>query len=87
MHVQILKRAAGLTPRYVANAPHFLGDADETHRMGGTGQPAGMLSGQLFGPGGNTIPSNWIDGRPMRAARRRHSGKGRAVPVRCPSIP
>jgi hypothetical protein len=56
MHVQILKRAAGLTPRYVANAPHFLGDADETHRMGGTGQPAGMLSGQLFGPGGNTTP-------------------------------
>ena len=34
----------------------LLGDADESHRMGGTGQPAGMLSGQLFGPGGNTTP-------------------------------
>ena len=56
MHVQILKRAAGLTPRYVANAPHSWAMLDESHRMGGTGQPAGMLSGQLFGPGGNTSP-------------------------------
>src|SRR6516225_2580037 len=34
----------------------LLGDADESRRMGGTGQQAGMLSGQLFGPGGNTTP-------------------------------
>ena len=65
----------------------LLGDADESHRMGGTGQPAGMLRGQLFGPGGNTTPEFWIDGRPIRAARRRHSGKGRAVPERPPVDP
>ena len=34
----------------------LLGDADEIHRMGGTGQAAGMLRGQVFGPGGNTTP-------------------------------
>src|ERR671935_2764631 len=27
-----------------------------------------MLSGQLFGPGGDTTPEYWIDGRPIRAA-------------------
>ena len=30
----------------------LLGNADESRRMTGTGQAAGMLSGQLFGPGG-----------------------------------
>jgi len=29
-------------------------------------------------------PEYWIDGRQHRPLRRRHSGKGRAVPVRCP---
>jgi hypothetical protein len=28
----------------------------------------------------------WIDGRRIRPLGRRHSGRGRAVPVRCPSI-
>src|SRR5262245_6570267 len=36
--------------------------------MGGTGQVAGMLRGQVFGPGAIPLPSNWIDGRRTRAA-------------------
>ena len=56
MHVQILSRAAALTRAVCGKRATLLGDADESHRMGGTGQPAGMLSGQLFGPGGNTTP-------------------------------
>jgi hypothetical protein len=34
----------------------------------GTEQAAGMLGGQLFGPGGNTTPEYWIDGFRTRAA-------------------
>jgi hypothetical protein len=48
----------------------------------GTEQSAGMLSDQLFGPGGKTTPEYWIDGRPIRAAP-----KAPQRPVRCPSIP
>jgi len=33
---------------------------------------------------GDATPEYWIDGRQHRPLRRRHSGKGRAVPVRCP---
>src|SRR5512132_4405026 len=32
---------------------------------------------------GDATPEYWIDGRQHRPLRRRHSGKGRAVPVRC----
>src|SRR5262249_11056957 len=38
--------------------------------MGGTGQAAGMLRGQVFGPGGKPLPSNWSDGRRVRAAEK-----------------
>jgi hypothetical protein len=31
---------------------------------------------------GEATPEYWIDGRQHRPLRRRHSGKGRAVPVR-----
>jgi len=65
----------------------LLGNADQSRRMGGTGQMVGMLKGQLFGPGGNTTLEYWIDGRRVRAAARRHSGKGRAVPERLPVDP
>src|SRR5262249_58717848 len=55
---------------------------------GGTEHGAEMLSGQLFGPGGDTTPE-YIGsmGGECGLLRRRHSGKGRAVPGRCPSIP
>src|ERR1700730_2100836 len=47
-----------------------------------------MLSGHLFGPGGNTTPEDIGSmGGEYGPLRRRHSGKGRAVPGRCPSIP
>jgi hypothetical protein len=45
-----------------------------------------MLGGQLFGPGGNSTPEYWIDGRPIRAAPKAPQGKGGAV-LRRPSIP
>jgi hypothetical protein len=35
---------------------------------------------------GDATPEYWIDGRQHRPLRRRHSGKGRAVPVRCSLI-
>jgi hypothetical protein len=46
-----------------------------------------MLSGQLFGPGGNTTPEIGSMGSQYGLLQRRQSGKGCAVPVRCPSIP
>src|SRR2546428_10750605 len=71
MHLQIVEVNAQLTGRYVASAP-----LSWTMRIGqqkaavraGTEQAAGMLSGQLFGPGGNTTLEYWIDGRRIRAA-------------------
>jgi hypothetical protein len=60
----------------------------ESRSAGGTEQTAGMLSGHLFGPGGNTTPEDIGSmGGEYGPLRRRHSGKGRAVPGRCPSIP
>ncbi len=78
-------------PRYVANGPHcqamWIGLA-ESRSAGGTEQTAGMLSGHLVGPGGNTTPEDIGSmGGEYGPLRRRHSGKGRAVPGRCPSIP
>ena len=58
----------------------------ESRSARGTEQADGMLGGQLFGPGGIPLPNIWIDGRWYGPLGRRHSGKGRAVPVRCPSI-
>ena len=46
-----------------------------------------MLGGQLFGPGGNTTPEIGSMGSQYGLLQRRQSGKGCAVPVRCPSIP
>jgi hypothetical protein len=44
-----------------------------------------MLSGQLFGPGGNTTLEYWIDGRQIRAAwkapQRKRPCRSRALPV------
>src|SRR6516162_9691608 len=36
----------------------LLSNGDQSRRMGGTGQAAGMLRGQQFGPGGNTTPDD-----------------------------
>jgi hypothetical protein len=69
----------------------LVGNVDRAIRSrsaGGTEQTAGMLSGHLFGPGGNTTPEDIGSmGGEYGPLRRRHSGKGRAVPGRCPSIP
>src|SRR5262249_8224781 len=48
MHLQIVEADGQLTRRYVANGPH--------RSAGGTDQRAGMLSSQLFGPGGDPTP-------------------------------
>jgi hypothetical protein len=91
MHLQIVEAGEQLTLRYVANGPHrqamWIG-LTESRSAGGTEQTAGMLSGHLFGPGGNTTPEDIGSmGGEYGPLRRRHSGKGRAVPGRCPSIP
>jgi hypothetical protein len=65
---QTLNRAAGLTVRYVANTSHCWATADSSLRAAGTGRPARMLRGQLFGPGGNTTPEYWIKGGRLGAA-------------------
>jgi hypothetical protein len=91
MHLQIVEAGEQLTLRYVANGPHrqamWIG-LTESRSAGGTEQTAGMLSGHLFGPGGNTTPEDIGSmGGEYGPLRRRHSGRGRAVPGRCPSIP
>ena len=55
-HLQIVEVNRQLTRRYVANATTLLSNADQSCRMSGTSQAAGMLRGQVFGPGGNTTP-------------------------------
>src|SRR5881397_3239303 len=61
MHLQIVEAGEQLTLRCVANGPHcqamWIG-LSESRSAGGTEQTAGMLSGQLFGPGGNTTPED-----------------------------
>src|SRR4051812_12078388 len=42
-----------------------------------------MLPVQMFG---GAFSEHWIDGQRCGPLPRRHSGKGRAVPKRCPSI-
>ena len=42
--------------RYVANRPHSWAMLMKFTGWAGTGQPAGMLRGQLFGPEGNITP-------------------------------
>src|SRR6516225_1169127 len=64
MHLQIVEVNRQLTRRYVANAP------DQSRRMGGTARAAGMLRGQYSGLGAIPLPSNWIDGRRVRAAEK-----------------
>src|SRR5262245_19817561 len=68
MHLQILVAGGRLTWRYVANGSHLRVKSTRSRSAGGTEDADGMLSGQLFGPGGNTTPECWIDGRRMRAA-------------------
>jgi hypothetical protein len=45
-----------------------------------------MLSGYVRAWGRYHSRIYWIDGRPSGPLGRRHCGRGRAVPVRCPSI-
>ena len=52
----------------------------------GTEQADGMLRGQLFGPGAIPLSNIGSMGGEYGPLGRRQSGKGRAVPVRCPSI-
>jgi hypothetical protein len=65
----------------------FLGNGDSNKRMSGTGRPAGLLRGQLFGPGGNTTPEYWIDGRRVRAAAKAPQWKRPCRPERLPVDP
>jgi hypothetical protein len=88
MHLQIDEAGERLIRRYVANGSHSwpmrIG-LTESRSAGGTEQTAGMLSGHLFGPGGNTTLEYWIDGRPIRAAwkapQRKRPCRSRALPV------
>jgi hypothetical protein len=88
MHLQIVEIDTRLTGRYVASAPHswtMRVGPTETAVRAGTDQAAGLLSGQLFGPGGNTTLEYWIDGRRIRAAwkapSRKRPCRSRPLPV------
>jgi hypothetical protein len=88
MHLQIVEVNTRLSGRYVASAPHSwtmrVGQQKPAVRAG-TDQAAGLLSGQLFGPGGNTTLEYWIDGRRIRAAwkapSRKRPCRSRPLPV------
>jgi hypothetical protein len=88
MHLQIVEVSTRLSGRYVASAPHSwtmrVGQQKPAVRAG-TDQAAGLLSGQLFGPGGNTTLEYWIDGRRIRAAwkapSRKRPCRSRPLPV------
>src|SRR5260370_26835799 len=88
MHLQIVEVNAQLTGRYVASAPHSWTMRIVQQKAAvraGTEQAAGMLSGQLFGPGGNTTLAYWIDGRRIRdaqkAPQRKMPCRSRALPI------
>jgi len=62
----------------------LLGNADRAHRS------RNRISDRMlddYSGLGEATPEYWIDGRQHRPLRRRHSGKGRAVPVRLSLIP
>src|SRR5262245_62245543 len=52
---------------------HTAAELRESQSTGGTKHADGMLSGQLFGPGGNTTPEYWIDGPRIRRTLGVHS--------------
>jgi hypothetical protein len=61
MHLQIVEAGEQLTLRYVANGPHCQAmriGLNRKPQCGRNEQMAGMLSGHLFGPGGNTTPED-----------------------------
>src|SRR5438874_12468519 len=55
-------------PTVCSKRATLLGNANGPTVCAGTERDNGMLSGQLFGPGGNTTLEYWIDGRRIRAA-------------------
>jgi hypothetical protein len=89
MHLRILEPNRSLTGRYVANWSHCCAtriEWAETGSVSGTDKSAGALMGQLFGPGAIPLSNIGSMGGECGPLGRRHSGKGRAVPVRRPSI-
>jgi hypothetical protein len=81
-------RAPGLSPQLCGKQvtpQDDLGAAEREIASRGNHSNSWMLTGRVFGRGHDrdTTPEYWIDGRQHRPLRRRHSGKGRAVPVRC----
>ena len=64
----------------------LVGEAGGCGSVLGTEQPDRMLTGQLFGPGAIPLSNIGLMGGEYGPLGRRQSGKGRAVPVRCPSI-
>src|SRR5262249_47022472 len=74
--------SGGLSRQYVANGSHSIRQCRSSLTEGRNQISDRMLeeySGLEDAP-----PEYWIDGRQPRPLRRRQSGKGRAVPVRCP---
>jgi hypothetical protein len=91
MHLQIVEASEQLTLRYVANGPHCqamrigLNRKPQCGRNRTNGWNVKWLPIRAWG---NTTPEDIGSmGGEYGPLRRRHSGKGRAVPGRCPSIP
>jgi hypothetical protein len=82
MHLQIVEAGEWLNWRYVVNGSHCGRQcrSDPQKAEPNKGPECWMDCSGL----GDATPEYWIDGRQHRPLRRRHSGKGRAVPVRCP---
>jgi hypothetical protein len=67
IHLPIVESRRATYPAVCSKRATLPADLRERSARG-TQQAAGMLRGQLFGPGGNTTPECWIDGRRIWAA-------------------
>src|SRR6516165_5833382 len=87
MHVLILEINRRLTARYVANAPHFwamlIKAADGRNRSSGRNVKRPVI--RAWGQYHSRVIGSM--GGECGLLRRRHSGKGRAVPERLPVDP
>jgi len=87
MHPQIVKAGAQLTRRYVASGPHYLAMPMGQQHAREPNETMECWVASYSGLGRLPLPNIGSMGGQYGLLGRRHSGKGSAVPVRCPLIP
>src|SRR5262245_60040174 len=86
MHWQIVETAEQLTRRYVANRSHCVATLIRLTVWEEPNKRTQCYLASYSGLGGIPLPSIGSMGGEYGPLGRRYSGKGRVVPVRCPSI-